>query len=199
MESEHLLYDTGSSNNNGVRYGHKHTHNSSSHSKTSSNNHNDFIFQLCYWIVIVLQLFSIVIFFLGHTLCFFFYDLTVRMGLQEDVEEVGDALVQVHRSFGAADTIFYLPLLISSVLGLVQKRRKPSLICTAASAGIHSYWSLVAFFIFFLESVNSDTVVDWNYYVPVLSYMYDVFYFVYGIGVLSFLYVYMDRILNEFH
>lgn len=197
MESEHLIYDTGSINHNGVPYGHASSPHQ--HSMTSSNNHKDFIFQWCYWILIVLQLFSIVIFFLGHTLCIFFYDLTVRMGLQEDVEDVGAALVQVHRSFGAADTILYLPLLISSVLGLVQKRRRPSLICTAASAGIHSYWSLVGFFIFFLESFNSETVVDWRYYVPALAYMYDAFYFVYGIGVLSFLYVYMDRILNEFH
>jgi hypothetical protein len=196
MESEHLLFDTGSrSTNSSVSYGHA----SSVHLMTSSNKRDVFIFRWCYWLLIVLQLFSIVIFFLGHTLCFLFYDLTVRMGLEEDAEDVGAALVQVRRSFGAADTILYLPLLVSSVFALVQRRRKPSLICTAASAGIHSYWSLVGFFIFFLESSNSETVRDWKYYVPALSYIFVAFYFVYGIGVLFFLYVYMDRILNEFH
>lgn len=198
-ESDPLLYGSGPSSNSGglPLYSHGFSPQSNGHQEHSSSNDRR-IFEWCYWILIVLQLFSIVIFFLGQTLCIFFYDLTVQMGLQDDIDDIGPALVQVNRSFGVADTVLYLPLLISSVLGLVWKRRKPSLICTAASAGIHSYWSLVAMSIVFLEGRNGDTVTDWNYYVPMSTYAVCCFYFAYGIAVLTFLYVYMDRILAEF-
>lgn len=162
----------------------------------SSNSPNNFIqyFEICYWIVIVLQLFSIVIFLLGQTLAVFNYDLTVRMGLQEDGDDIGPALVQMNRAFGATDTILYIPLLISSLLGLVWHKRKPSIICTAASAGIHSYWSLVGIFVFLWEGKTES----WKYFVPTSSYVFCGFYFCYGIGVLSFLYVYLDKILRDF-
>ena len=151
-------------------------------------------FEIYYWIVIVLQLFSIVIFLLGQTLAVFQYDLTVRMGLQEDGEEIGPALVETNRAFGAADTILYIPLLLSSLLGLVWHRRKPSIICTAASAGISSYWSLVGIFIFLWESRTDN----WTYFVPASRYIFCGFYFCYGVGVLTFLYVYFDKIMHDF-
>ncbi|KAG7370258.1 hypothetical protein IV203_028004 [Nitzschia inconspicua] len=194
-ELDPLLYGTGSSitNSAGLLSGNDHLSYYS-----STNDHSNHIFQWCYWIVVFLQLFSIVVLFLGQTLAIFFYDLTVRLGFQEDVEDIGASLVQVNRSFGIADTVLYLPILISSLLGLVWKWRKPSLVCTAASAGIHSYWSLTTLFIFLLEGRNIDLVTDWNYYVPITTYIECAVYFVYGIGVLTFLYVHMDRILSEF-
>jgi hypothetical protein len=151
-------------------------------------------FQICYWIVIVMQLFSIVIFLLGQTIAVFDYDLTVRMGLQEDSDEIGPAMVQMNRCFGAASSVLFIPLLLSSLLGLVWHQLKPSLICTAASAGISSYWSLVGMFVFVFES-RSET---WQYFVPVSSYLFCAFYFCYGVGVLTFLYVYLDKILHDF-
>ena len=151
-------------------------------------------FEIYYWIVIVLQLFSIVIFFLGQTLAVFDYDLTVQLGLQEDADEIGPALVQMNRAFGAADTVLYIPLLLSSLLGLVWHWRLPSIICTAASAGISSYWSLVGIFIYFWESRTGS----WSFFVPASSYFFCGFYFCYGIAVLTFLYVYLDKVLTDF-
>mmetsp|Transcript_19845 Transcript_19845/g.32013 ORF Transcript_19845/g.32013 Transcript_19845/m.32013 type:complete len:183 (+) Transcript_19845:49-597(+) len=157
---------------------------------------DDRLFVWSKWIIIVLQLLSVVILLLGQTLAIFFYDLAVQMRLQEDGDEVGPAVVQINRAYGMADTILYIPIIVSSVLGLTWKKRRESIICTAASAGIHSYWSIQGFFTYIFEATND--VPGWTYNTPVSAYLFCLFYFCFGIGVLTFLYVYMDLLLSEF-
>lgn len=102
-------------------------------------------FRAMYYIIAWIQIFSIPVFLAGQTTCIFAYDSTVKNGLQESGAEVGPSLVQVNRAHGVSDTILYIPLLASSAYGLFQKKRW-SLVCTAASGGIHSYWSLTTAF-----------------------------------------------------
>ena len=69
---------------------------------------------------------------MGQTMSVFHYDLTVRLGLQESPEQVGESGLQVNRAFGAGDTVVYIPLMIASLAGLWLKKRWSLLIATAA-------------------------------------------------------------------
>jgi hypothetical protein len=138
-----------------------------------------------YYTTAWIQVLSIPLFLVRQTMCIFFYDWTVRNGLQESLVKIGPSMVQVNRAHGVSDTILYVPLLISSAYGLFWKK-KWSLICTAASAGIHSYWSLTTLFSFiFLPNVE-----EYNYNPGVGIWIYTLFYLVYGILILTFLYRY---------
>ncbi len=106
-----------------------------------------------YWVIIGFLTLSIVLLLLGQTMAILDYDFAVKIGLQEDVKEVGEFGVEVNRAFGAGDTIVYIPLMVISLAGLWLKKRW-SLITTAAVMGISAYWAAtVAFMLFFLEGV----------------------------------------------
>ena len=108
---------------------------------------------LSFWLITIFLLVSAVLLLCGQTMAVFDYELAVRLGLQEDVGEISEFGVQINRGFGAGDTVVYLPLMIVSVIGLVQ-RRKWALITTAAVMGISVYWAATAAFMFvFLEGV----------------------------------------------
>ncbi len=93
---------------------------------------------LAFWIFIIFLALSIALMLIGQTMSIFNYDFTVRHGLQESVNQVGESGVQVNRGFGAGDTIVFIPLLIASLVGLWLKKRW-SLISTAAVTGVSAY------------------------------------------------------------
>ena len=94
-----------------------------------------------FWIINIFLTLSIVLLLLGQTMSVVDYDRTVRLGLQEGVEQVGAHGVQVNRAFGAGDTIVYIPLMVASLAGLWLRRRW-ALLTTAAVAGISAYWTV---------------------------------------------------------
>jgi len=90
---------------------------------------------------------------MGQTMAIFNYEFAVKIGLQEDVEEVSEFGVQINRAFGAGDTFVYIPLMAISLAGLFLKKRW-SLVTTAAVMGISAYWATtVAFMLLFLPGV----------------------------------------------
>eukprot|EP01083_Nonionella_stella_P208338 756128_1 len=152
----------------------------------------DRAFQRIYYTIASLQLLTALICLTGQTTGIFFYDWAASLGLQEGRTEVPEAIVQVNRAFCTSDTILYIPLLISSAYGLFCKKRW-SWVCTAASAGIHSYWSItVSFMILFL---NKNDVEGYTYHVPVKIWGFIGFYMVYGVLVLAFLHHYSYLLL----
>ena len=139
-----------------------------------------------------IQLLSAFSFLLTQTTCVFAYDWAAKQGFfQANGEELGgDVMVQNGRAYGASDTILYIPLLFSSAFGLFFRKRW-SLICTAASAGISSYWSATSYFLLLFASRQ---VEDFSYEPDVATWILIVFYFLYGILVLTFLYHYSDTL-----
>lgn len=106
-----------------------------------------------FWVIVVFLAASIVLMLIGQTTSVFNYDLAVRLGLQESMEEVGDHGVQVNRAFGVADTIVYIPLMIASLVGLFLRKRW-SLVTTSGVVGISAYWSVtVGVMLVFLPGV----------------------------------------------
>lgn len=84
---------------------------------------------------------SIILMLAGQTMAIFDYDLTVSLGLQEDIARVGALGVQVNRAFGVGDTVVYIPLMFISVAGLFLRKRW-ALLTTAAVAGVSAYWTV---------------------------------------------------------
>jgi len=96
-----------------------------------------------FWIICGFLALSVVILALGQTTALFAYDFAVRLGLQESPDEVTAFGVEMNRAFGAGDTLTYIPLTLSSLVGLMLKKRW-ALVTTAAVMGISAYWSLTA-------------------------------------------------------
>lgn len=147
-------------------------------------------FRIGYYTIAWIQALSALIFLLTQTACVFAYDWTVKHGFQASEAEIGSVLVQNGRAYGAADTLLYIPLLCTSAFGLFYKKRW-SLICTAASAGISSYWALTGYFLLLFASRQ---VEDFTYMPDVATWTLIVFYFLYGILLLTFLYHYWDTL-----
>jgi hypothetical protein len=138
-----------------------------------------------------LQAISAIVMLVTQTTCIFSYKWTVEHNFGIDETLVGPSMVQLFRAYGAADTILYIPLLLSSAYGLFQQQRW-SLICTAASAGIHSYWALtMGMSMVFLRPVAEYTLdPDLGLVSFVLVYV------VYGILILAFLYYYWNILMD---
>jgi hypothetical protein len=115
---------------------------------------------------------SVVLFVFGQTMAVFNYKFAVSLGLQEDVKEISEFGVQLNRSFGASDTLIYIPLIVLSIIGL-SLRKRWALITTAAVMGISSYWATTAAFIFwFLIGVpNYAFVPSVDYWVFIAAYI----------------------------
>jgi len=106
---------------------------------------------LAFWLITGFLLVSLVLLLIGQTTAIIDYDFAVRLGLQESINDVGAFGIQVNRAFAAADTIVYIPLIIVSITGLILKKTW-SLLTTAASMGISTYWaSTIAFMLIFLK------------------------------------------------
>ncbi len=139
---------------------------------------------ISFYFVIVFLSVSLVLLILGQTMAIFNYDFAVSLGLQEDVNEVGEFGVQINRAFGAGDTLVYIPLVAISILGLVLKKRW-ALTTTAAVMGISAYWATtVAFMLWFLIDVpNYDFLPGPEYWVFISAYIvfgaWGVFYLIF--------------------
>jgi len=146
---------------------------------------------IAFWIIVLFLLLSILIMLIGQTMAVFHYDLAVRLGLQESLQQVGEFGVQVNRAFGASDTVVYIPLMAASVIGLLLKRRW-SLVTTAAALGVSAYWSVTAtFMLAFLPGVSGYSLAPGPMY-----WFFVVAYIVFGAGGLFYLIFRGDALLR---
>ena len=102
---------------------------------------------MAFWVFIIFMAVSIILLLSGQTMSVFYYDLTVQFGLQESYQQVSAYGVQVNRAFGASDTVIYIPLMLISIIGLIQKKHW-ALITTGAVAGASAYWAATTLFMF---------------------------------------------------
>jgi hypothetical protein len=137
---------------------------------------------IAFWFLVVFLAVSILLMVTGQTMAVFNYDLTVRLGLQESVDEVGPLGVQVNRAFGAGDTIVYIPLMTVSLAGLWLRKRW-SLLTTAAVAGVSAYWSVTILCILLF----SPGAPGYSYAPPFEIWLFVGVYAVFGIWGLFYL------------
>jgi hypothetical protein len=147
---------------------------------------------LAFWIFAAFLVFSIVLLVAGQMVAVFNYELTVRLGLQESMDQVSEFGVQVNRAFGASDTVLYIPLIIASLIGLLRRRRW-ALLTTAAVSGISAYWSVTAIFIFlFLPGTPG-----YSYVPDPTIWMFVSAYAVFGVWGLLYLLIRGDALLQR--
>ena len=112
-----------------------------------------------FWIIIGFLSISLVLLFMGQTMAIINYDFAVKIGLQEDVKEVGQFGIQMNRAFGVGDTLIYIPLIIISIIGLILKKRW-SLLTTSAVMGISTYWATIIVFMLIFLVGTPDYYLD---------------------------------------
>jgi hypothetical protein len=114
---------------------------------------------VAFWIIVIFLVYYLVFLLAGQTASLFAYDFTVSTGLQESAEAVGEYGVQVNRSFGLADTVVLVPLIIISLAGLFL-RKIWALTTLAAVMGITLYWpTCCAGMLLFLAGVPGYALV----------------------------------------
>ena len=145
-----------------------------------------------FWLIMAYLVFDMAFFLVGQTASLFAYDFTVRMGLQESVQAVGEYGVQVNRSFGLADTIVGIPLMLLSLAGLA-KRKRWALATLAAFMGISIYWPVFCTgLLWFLNGVQSYNLEPGIVYGIILG-----LHAALGIWILGYLMFRGERLVRE--
>jgi len=137
---------------------------------------------LAFWIIIAFLLFDLANFLVGQTASLFAYDFTVSIGLQESVQAIGNYGVQVNRSFGLADTLVGVTLMILSLIGLIL--RKPWALATlAAFMGMTLYWPVCSIgLLLFLKGVEG-----FNFVAPMSYWILFAIHILFGVWTLCYI------------
>ena len=104
---------------------------------------------LGFWILISIGMLLIPMFLLGQTLSLVNYDLTVLLGLQESEEEITKVGIAFAKGFAFGDTVFYIPLFVIGIVGLL-KRKTWGLFSMVGALAVSIYWPIVSLFAIFI-------------------------------------------------
>ena len=136
--------------------------------------------------LITIAMLLVIMFLLGQTFSLFNYELTVAWGLQESSEEVGSVGVAFLKGYAFGDTIFYIPLLILGIIGLI-KSRKWGLYSMFGALVISVYWPATILYAISIErtaiTLAPDKYISFSVFLPLIM--------VYGL--LGMLYLYRHK------
>ena len=102
-----------------------------------------------FWVLIYGSLFLVLLFLLGQTVSLFDYDMVAGWGLQEPVDEVSPVGVAFLKGYALGDTLFYIPLFLLGVLGLL-RRRKWGVFAMTGALAISVYWPITVLYAVFI-------------------------------------------------
>jgi hypothetical protein len=106
---------------------------------------------------------------LGQTMAIIHYDFTVSIGLQEPVTDITQVGVALNKGFGLGDTVFYIPLLIFGIIGLLKKAIW-GLFAMLGAMAITVYWPIVALStLFYAKDAPGFHFTDYISYAIILS------------------------------
>ena len=125
-----------------------------------------------FFILIGLGILLSILLLIGQTLALFDYDLTVELGLQESVTEVGEVGIAFAKGFGLSDTLIYIPLLIAGIIGLL-KNKKWGFFLMFGALAITSYWPMVCLYAFLSDrvaiSLTPDKYISYSLLLPLIT------------------------------
>ena len=104
-----------------------------------------------FWALILVATVLFVFLIIGQTLSVIDYDLALNLGLQESEEEIGKVGIAFAKGFAFADTIFYVPILVLGILGLL-KGKKWGAVLMLAALGITVYWPIVHLYAIYIDT-----------------------------------------------
>ncbi len=119
------------------------------------------------------------------------YDFTVSIGLQESINEITEVGVALNKGFGLGDTVFYIPLFIIGIVGLL-KRVALGIYTMFGAMAVTVYWPIVCLStLFYAEGAPGFHFTDYTSYSVILSLIS-----LYGLGGLWFLYKNRDKLVQ---
>ena len=96
-----------------------------------------------FWFLIGFGMLLNIFYVLGQTMAVINYDFAVSIGLQEPVNEITEIGVALNKGFGFGDTVFYIPLFIVGIIGLL-KRTPLGLYAMFGAMAVTVYWPVVS-------------------------------------------------------
>jgi len=136
-----------------------------------------------FWLLIGFGILLIIIYLLGQTMAIINYGFAVSIDLQEPVNEITEIGVAMNKGFGFGDTVFYIPLFVIGIVGLL-KRSALGLFAMLGTMAITVYWPIVSLStLFFAKGAPGWYFTDYTSYSILLSLI-----ILYGIWGFWFLY-----------
>jgi hypothetical protein len=74
-----------------------------------------------FWFLIGLGVLLNIVYLLGQTMAIINYDFAVSIDLQEPANEITEIGVALNKGFGFGDTVFYIPLFVVGIIGLLKR------------------------------------------------------------------------------
>jgi hypothetical protein len=125
-----------------------------------------------FWLLISIGMLLTIMLLVGQTSALFSYDQAVSIGMQESEEEVGKVGIAWAKGFAFGDTIFYVPLLIVGIIGLL-KRKLWGLFSMFGSMAITVYWPVVSLYTIFIErtaiTLTPDKYISYATILPLIA------------------------------
>ncbi|WP_297693817.1 hypothetical protein [uncultured Eudoraea sp.] len=104
-----------------------------------------------FWVLIIVSIVLVVFLIIGQTLSLIDYDLALSLGLQESEKEIGKVGIAFAKGFAFGDTIFYVPLLVFGILGLLKGKKWGTFLMLGA-LGISVYWPIVHLYAIYIDT-----------------------------------------------
>ena len=139
-----------------------------------------------FWVLISTAIVLILFLTAGQTLSLIDYNLAIDLGLQESEKEIGKVGIAFAKGFAFGDTIFYIPMLVFGVLGLI-KGKKWGAFFMFGGLAISVYWPIVHLYTI---SIETDAIVlnpDKYFSFPIILTLITVY------GFWGMIYLYKNR------
>lgn len=139
-----------------------------------------------FWFLIGFGMLLNIFYVLGQTMAVINYDFAVSIGLQESKNEITEIGVALNKGFGFGDTVFYIPLFVVGIFGLL-KRTSLGLFAMFGAMVVTVYWPVVGLStLIFAKGAPGWHFTDYTSYSILLSLIA-----LYGIW--GFLFLYKNR------
>lgn len=107
--------------------------------------------EIGFWVLISTAIVLILFLTAGQTLSLIDYNLAIDLGLQESEKEIGKVGIAFAKGFAFGDTVFYIPILVLGVLGLI-KEKKWGTFLMLCGLGISVYWPIVHLYTIYIDT-----------------------------------------------
>jgi len=145
-----------------------------------------------FWVLIGCGVLLNIVYVLGQTMAIINYDFAVSIDLQEPVKEITEIGVALNKGFGFGDTVFYIPLFVLGIIGLL-RRTSWGLFAMLGAMAVTVYWPIVGLStVIFAKGSPGWHFTDYTSYSILLSLIA-----LYGIWGFWFLYKNRDEMVKK--
>ena len=123
-------------------------------------------------LLVILSVILAVLLLVGQSVSLFNYDLAISLGLQESIDEIGPVGISFAKGFAFGDTIFYLPMLLAGIIGML-KHKKWGFYAMFASLAVSVYWPIVHLYMLYVGkdiiALTADKYMSYSIILPIVA------------------------------